>query len=52
MADLPVRKLPGIGKVNEKIMAGLDIKTCKDLKLKAAEIFINFTENAFDFLIK
>jgi len=52
MAELPVRKLPGVGKVNEMILGGLNIFTCKDLLDKAAEIYINFTEKAFDFLVR
>jgi len=28
MAELPVKKLPGIGKVNEMILLGLGILTC------------------------
>ena len=52
MAELPVRKLPGVGKVNEMILGGLDIYTCRDLLNKAAEIYINFTEKAFDFLVR
>ena len=52
MAELPVRKIPGVGKVNEMILAGLDIYTCRDLLNKAAEIYINFTEKAFDFLAR
>ena len=31
MADLPVRKIPGVGKINELILAGLNIFTCRDL---------------------
>ena len=52
MAELPVRKLPGVGKVNEMILGSLDIYTCRDLLNKAAEIYINFTEKAFDFLVR
>jgi DNA polymerase kappa len=52
MADLPIRKLPGVGKVNEMILGGLEIYTCRDLLDKAAEIYINFTERAFDFLVR
>jgi nucleotidyltransferase/DNA polymerase involved in DNA repair len=47
-----VRKIPGVGKINEMILAGLNIYTCKDLIDRAAAIFINFTERAFDFLVK
>jgi DNA polymerase kappa len=52
MADLPVRKIPGVGKINEMILAGLNIHSCRDLLNRAAAIYINFTERAFDFLIK
>ena len=52
MAELPVRKIPGVGKVNEMILGGLEIFTCRDLLNKAAEIYINFTEKAFDFLAR
>ena len=44
MAELPVRKLPGVGKVNAMILGGLEIFTYRDLLNKAAEIYINFTE--------
>ena len=47
-----MRKLPGVGKVNEMILGGLEIFTCRDLLNKAAEIYINFTEKAFDFLTR
>jgi DNA polymerase kappa len=52
MKDLPVRKIPGVGKVNEHILAGLNIYSCKDLIEKATEVYVTFTEYAFEFLIK
>eukprot|EP00347_Sterkiella_histriomuscorum_P000041 403377409 len=52
MKELPVRKLVGVGKVNEQILLGMNIKTCSDVIDKAVDIYINFTENAFDFLVK
>jgi DNA polymerase kappa len=52
MMDLPVRKVPGIGKVNEHILAGLNIYCCKDLVEKATEVYVTFTEWAFQFLVK
>lgn len=52
MSELSVRKLPGVGKVNELILGGLQIYTGKDLLSKSAEIFVCFTEKAFDFLVK
>lgn len=33
-------------------MNGLGIFSCKDIVTKGREIYINFTENVFDFLIK
>jgi len=52
MSELPVRKIPGVGKVNELILQEMGIKLCRDVIEQAASIYINFTENAFDFLIK
>lgn len=52
MMDLPVRKIPGVGKVNEHILAGLNIYSCKDLVEKATEVYVTFTEYAFEFLVK
>ena len=52
MRNLPVRKLVGVGKVNEQILLGMGINICQDIIDKAVDIYINFTENAFDFLIK
>ena len=52
MRDLPVRKLPGVGKVNEHILAGLNIYYCKDLVERATEVYATFTEWAYEFLLK
>ena len=52
MMDLPVRKIPGVGKVNEHILSGLNIYSCKDLVEKATEVYVTFTEHAFQFLVK
>jgi DNA polymerase kappa len=52
MKDLPVRKLPGVGKVNEHILAGLNIYSCKDLIEKATEVYATFTEWAFEFMVQ
>jgi nucleotidyltransferase/DNA polymerase involved in DNA repair len=37
MMKLLVRKLPGVGKVNEQILSGLGINTCRDVVEKAPE---------------
>ena len=52
MNKLPIRKIPGVGKINEQILNGLGIQGCKDCMERAVEISINFTDNAFDFLIR
>ena len=52
MTKLPVRKLPGVGKVNEQILIGMGIEFCSDSVERAIDIAINFTDNAFDFLIR
>lgn len=50
--NLPIRKIPGIGKVTEQILVGLDIFKCKDILEKAEELCIIKTESAFQFLIR
>lgn len=52
MAKLPIRKIPGIGKVNEQILSGMGVALCPDIAAKALDISINFTNNAFDFLLR
>jgi DNA polymerase kappa len=52
MNKLPLRKIPGVGKVNEQILSGMGIKMCPDTLNHAMDISINFTNNAFDFLIR
>ena len=47
MMSQPVRKIPGIGKINEMILYGIGITHCKDIMDKATEIYINFSTNAF-----
>lgn len=52
MNERPIRKIPGIGSVTEQLLIGLDIHKCSDVIEKAAMIKLNFTMNAFEFLIK
>lgn len=44
--------MPGVGKVNEHILAGLNIFYCRDLIERATEVYVTFTEHAYEFLIK
>ena len=52
MEKLPIRKLPGVGKINEQILAGMGIEYCPDTLEQAVDLIINFTPNAFEFLIR
>ena len=52
MSEKKVREVPKIGKVYEQVLIGLGINTCSDILEKALDIYINFTENAFEFLVK
>ena len=47
-----MRKIPGIGKVNEMILSGIGIEYCSDVIEKAPEIYVNFSPNAFQFLVQ
>lgn len=51
MDEQYIRKIPGIGKVNEMILKGIGVQTCKDIISKGAEIYLNFTPNAWSFLM-
>jgi len=44
--------VPGIGKINELILNGLGIHYCQDLVDKCTEVFVNYSSNAFEFLMK
>ena len=52
MKDLPIRKVPGIGKVIEQILNNLGIFHWSQVIERATEIFITFTEHTFEFLIR
>lgn len=52
ISNLNIRKIPGIGKVLEKVLNELGITTCADLLTKKLEIFLAFSAGSFDFLIK
>ncbi len=52
MNNLPISKVPGIGKVHQRILSGLGIVKCKDIVDKAADLYVCYTENQFRFFIK
>nr|XP_003216301.1 PREDICTED: DNA polymerase kappa isoform X2 [Anolis carolinensis] len=45
--DLPIRKVPGIGKVTEKMLRALGIVTCTDLYQQRALISLLFSETSW-----
>ena len=52
MQELPVRKIPGVGRVTEQTLQGLEIIKCSDVVEKAAEIYVAFSERSFGFLVR
>lgn len=47
-----IGKVPGIGKINEILLNGIGIHKCRDLLQKCTEVFVNYSANAFEFLMK
>jgi DNA polymerase kappa len=47
-----IRKIPGIGRVNEAILVGMGIETCEHIIEHATELYVNFSSNAFQFLMQ
>ncbi|XP_019337975.1 DNA polymerase kappa isoform X2 [Alligator mississippiensis] len=45
--DLPIRKVPGIGKVTEKLLKALGILTCSELYQQRAPISLLFSETSW-----
>ena len=51
MSSLEVRKIPGIGRMTELILANLQIKKCKDVIEKSAELQVVFKEGTAQWLV-
>ncbi|KAG7481442.1 hypothetical protein MATL_G00066550 [Megalops atlanticus] len=45
--DLPIRKVPGIGKVTEKMLGALGITSCSQLRQKVALLSLLFSETSW-----
>nr|AAX35542.1 DNA polymerase kappa [Xenopus laevis] len=45
--DLPIRKVPGIGKVTEKMLKALEVVTCTDLYQQRALLSLLFSETSW-----
>lgn len=52
MRKLSVRKIPGIGRMTELVLASLDVYSCEDVLNKAVEIQICFSEKTSYFLLR
>lgn len=51
IAGQNVRKIPGIGKVSEKILNELGISTCAQILAERLKLFAVFSPNSFEFFI-
>ena len=52
LAELPVRKIPGIGKVAEKTLQCFDIHTCTQLLSRIAQLSVVFTPHRTEWLVR
>jgi DNA polymerase kappa len=52
LKTLSVRRVPGIGKVTERVLQSLSIGTCSDAFDKRVELSLLFSKCAFDFLLR
>ena len=51
VSDLHIRKVGGIGNVQEQMLKGVGVSTCKDLFEKRGEIRLVFSELSSDFYL-
>ena len=51
VSGLAIRKVGGIGNVQEQLLKGLGVQTCRDLYAKRAEIRLLFSELSFEFYL-
>eukprot|EP01067_Filipodium_phascolosomae_P001537 Filipodium_phascolosomae@DN2006_c0_g1_i4.p1 len=52
LSQLPVRKIPGIGKCRERELATLGIKTCDDLWHQAPTLSVLYSKKTSEFLLR
>ncbi|QDZ23916.1 DNA polymerase kappa [Chloropicon primus] len=52
VSDLPVRKIPGIGKVTEKVLKGLGMNVASDLVKEAGLILALFSKISFESFLR
>ena len=51
VSGLAIRKVGGIGNVQEQLLKGIGVQTCRDLYVKRAEIRLLFSELSFEFYL-
>lgn len=52
MEDKKLSDIPGVGSVKEQTLNGLGIMTCKDVQNHLEEIYLNFSETFYEFIVK
>ncbi|KAF8639506.1 hypothetical protein AX17_001411 [Amanita inopinata Kibby_2008] len=51
MRDLPMRKVPGVGRVNERLLDSIGIKTCGDIYTHRATLYLMNKQFGLGFLL-
>ena len=51
VSSLPIRKVGGIGNVQEQLLKGVGVRTCQDLYERRAEIRLLFSELSTEFYL-
>jgi nucleotidyltransferase/DNA polymerase involved in DNA repair len=52
MADKKMRDVPGVGHVTEQTLNGLGVHSCLDIENHLVEIYMNYSETFFEFIVK
>lgn len=52
VASLPVGKVNGIGRVSERMLSSLEIRTCHDIVTHRVMLYQLFSRKFFDFLLR
>ena len=50
--DLPIRKIPGVGRVNERLLDAIGIKICGDIFTHRAEVSLMDKQFGLNFLLR
>ncbi|KIL62574.1 hypothetical protein M378DRAFT_12776 [Amanita muscaria Koide BX008] len=52
MRELPIRKIPGVGRVNERLLDSIGIKTCGDIFTHRATVYLMDKQFGTNFLLR